>query len=185
VKAGRIRFVGNPWPEGHPIKAFHWGARLVDGDVWFDLHLESDDYYAEREIDDDPSVEYLSDWVAPSVWYNFHSCTISSTKWHYGGFRVCPIGDLSIDALRDLRFHVDPLPCDLTDHDARAFHVYLLGHDTVVDHRIEFSRGIDPDCCDIRWKGKIALTYVGQYEARHSFEAEIHGVPIPGLLLGA
>lgn len=185
MKAGRIRFIGNPWPEGHGIETFLWGARVVDGDIWFDLHLESDYYYGERQIEDDPDVEYISDWVAPIVWGNFHRCTLSSTKWHTGGFRVCAMREFSLAALSGQSFHVDPLPCDLADYDARAFRIYLLGHDSAVNHHITFSRGEDPGCFDVRWRGGIALTYVGEYEVRHSFEAQIHGVPVPGLLLGA
>lgn len=46
----RIFFAGNPWPEGHPIRTFQWSARLCDGMVWFDFHLETIDYDAERDI---------------------------------------------------------------------------------------------------------------------------------------
>ena len=56
----RIYFKGNPWPEGHPVKEFKWSASIRDGYVWFDMHLESQDYYSERDIEDDEDTEYLS-----------------------------------------------------------------------------------------------------------------------------
>lgn len=178
---GRIYFRGNPWPEGHEITVFEWTAEVRGGDVWFHFHLETDNYYAERYIEDDDSIEYLSDWHAPIVWGNFHRCTISSTQYHDGGFRVCSLDRYSVSALDGLRLHVDPLPCDLQDHDARAFHVYLLGHDTVVDHQIEFTRVSNTDLFDVSWRGKIALTYVGEYDPTHAFDARVRAMRAPGL----
>jgi hypothetical protein len=80
MEADRIYFKDNPWPEGHRIKVCVWSAKEVDGDVWFDMHLESFDYYSEREIEDDEDVDYPSDWAAPIVWDNYHSST-SSLLW--------------------------------------------------------------------------------------------------------
>lgn len=179
MSKNRIVFPGNPWPEGHGIKEFRWTAAIVDGDIWFHFHLETEDYYSERDIEHDESVEYPSDWAAPIVWGNFHSCTISSNNWHSGGFRVCSAADFSLDRLDGLRLHVDPLPCDLEEYDERAFHTYLLGHDTVVDHRITFLRITGTDHFDIEWEGKIALTYVGDYEPKHRFHAALFGIRAP------
>ena len=89
MEPNRIYFKDNPWPEGHPIKRFAWSAKEIDGDIWFDMHLESADYYAERDIEDDEDEGYPSDWTAPAVWSNYHSCILSSNYWHHGGFRVC------------------------------------------------------------------------------------------------
>ena len=50
---------------------FAWSVRIKDGEVWFDVHLESADYYSERDIEDDENVEYESDWKAPIVWGNY------------------------------------------------------------------------------------------------------------------
>jgi hypothetical protein len=182
---GRIYFRGNPWPEGHEIAVFKWTAERRGNDAWFHFHLETEKYYAERDIEHDDSIEYLSDWLAPSAWGNFHSCTISTNEWHPGGFRACSIDQYSARTLDGLTLHVDPLPCDLHDHDSRAFHIYLLGHDTVVDHQIKFMRVSGTDLFDISWQGKIALTYVGEYAPVHAFEASIQGVRAPSLTTAA
>ncbi|MET3287619.1 UNVERIFIED_CONTAM: hypothetical protein ABID98_000189 [Brevibacillus sp. OAP136] len=37
----RIYFAGNPWPDGHRIKAFAWSGRLEPGSgLWFDFDLD-------------------------------------------------------------------------------------------------------------------------------------------------
>lgn len=176
----RIWFEGNPWPEGHPIKTFQWTADIRDGVVWFQLHLETEDYYAEREVEDPEPTEHDSDWEAPIVWRNYHSCTISSKEWHTGGFAVCPIEDFSLDALDGYVVAVDELPIDPeSDLNNLAFHTYLLGFDSVAGHKIRFVGRDSSDRFDIHWEGKIALVYAGDYEYRYQFKARIFDVPGP------
>ena len=77
---GRIYFPGNPWPKGHAITQFQWSARVDrSSGIWFDLHLETDYYYADdrEEIED----RAKSDWASRIVWCNYHSCTLSSVNW--------------------------------------------------------------------------------------------------------
>jgi hypothetical protein len=183
MTAGRIFFTGNPWPEGHAIKEFRWSAERRGSQIWFGFHLESARYYAERKIEDDESVEYPSDWEAPIVWGNFHSCTISSDKWHPGGFPVCEAAEYGAERIDGLHAHVDSLPTDLEEsYECRAFHIYLLGHDAVADHQIIFSRVTGTECFDILWEGKIALAYVGDYEPKYRFRAEIKGAKLPAVV---
>lgn len=184
MKNGRIFFAGNPWPEGHPIKTFVWSAERRGTDVWFGFHLKTEGYYSERDIDDDESIEYPSEWSAPGLWRNYHACTISSSFWHNGGFPACSVEEFSIYGIDGLRVHVDPLPQDLrASFESRAFHIYLLGHDSVIDHRIAFSRVAETDLFDIKWEGKIALAYAGSYNPKHHFRAEISGVKLPAISL--
>ena len=179
MPANRIKFLGNPWPEGHPIKEFEWLAREKDGQVWFDFHLETEDYESERPINDDEDIEYASDWEAPIVWNNFHACTLSSNNWHDGGFAAGKIGEFSLESLNGIEVSVDsPAPDDTEDN---AFHVYLLGHDAAAHHRIRFSRISGTDRFNIHWVGKLALAYVGDYEYKYEFEARLFDVPAPRL----
>jgi len=178
-KDNRITFSGNPWPEGHPVLEFEWLASERDGRVWFDLHLKTADYDSEREIPDDEDAEYASDWEAPNVWNNFHACTLSSNYWHDGGFAVGNIGEVSLELLDGMEIRVDSPPPE--DTEQNAFYVYLLGHDAAADHRIKFSRIQGTDRFNIRWNGKLALVYVGDYEYKHEFEAEIFDVQAPKL----
>ena len=55
----------------------------------------------------------------------------------------------------------------------------------LVDHKIAFSRVQGSDLFDITWEGKIALTYVGNFEPKHCLLAEINGVPFPKLTDGS
>jgi len=175
----RIRFTGNPWPEGHRIREFEWLASERDGQVWFDLHLKTEDYDAEREIHGDEEAEHASDWEAPAVWANFHACTLSSNRWHDGGFAVGGVDEVSLESLDGMEVSVDsPPPEDIEDN---AFHVYLLGHDATAQHRIRFSRVPGTDRFNIHWVGKLALAYVGDYEYRYDFEAKIFDVKAPEL----
>lgn len=176
----RIHFAGNPWPEGHPVKEFRWTASVRDNEVWFDLHLRSEDYDAEREIDEpeDEDVDHPSDWDAPGVWNNYHRCTLSSTAWgDGGGFAVCALPDFSLALLDGLKVSIDLPPPD--DTEDNVFHIYLLGHDAAAHHRIRFDRIADTDRFHITWTGKIALAYAGDYEYRYDFSARLHDVEAP------
>ena len=181
MKENRIYFPGNPWSEGHPIKDFQWTAEIREGNVWFLLHLETEDYYAERDIKDNER-EYESDWEAPIAWGNYHNCTISATEWHHGGFLVCPMHNYSSEYINGREFKVDSLPLDLEkleDWDDLAFHTYLLGHDSVANHKIIFTRKEQSEYFDMFWQGKIALSYVGDYEFRYSFQTKIGNIRFP------
>ncbi len=179
----RIWFAGNPWPEGHPIAAFEWTVEVRDGIVWMLIHLKSSDYYSERKIVDE-GVDYYSDWGSPLVWRNYHACTMSCTYWHHGGFPVCPVEQFSPEFLDGYEAVVDPLPESAdTDFDDLAFHIYLLGHDAVAGHRIRFRRRANSDRFDIEWTGKIANAYVGDYDYKRDFRAQIFDVLFPSLSL--
>jgi len=182
MDVNRIYFKGNPWPEGHAVKQFAWSATVRDGYVWFDMHLESEDYSAERDIDDDDEdIEYASSWEAPGVWYNYHACTLSSNNWHEGGFKVCRLQDYSPEHIDGLEIAVDPNPESIEDWDDLAFHIYLLGHDSAAKHRIKFERIGDSLAFTIVWAGKIAQAYVGDYEYKHDFNLVLTDVVFPQL----
>ena len=181
MQADRIYFEGNPWPEGHPIAEFAWTAKIVDEEVWFDLHLKSADYYAERDFDDDEEPETLSDWEAPSCWNNYHACTLSSTFWGNPGFRVCSIEQYTPEFLDGREMLVDSHPEAIENWDEMAFHIYLLGHDAVARHRIRFERIQGSQQFKIAWTGAIAAAYVGQYEFKHAFSASISSAQFPAL----
>ena len=175
---GRIHFPGNPWPEGHPIDEFAWTARQEGDRIRFDLHLRSADYYSERDVED--SEEDGPDWTAPIVWGNYHRCTLSSTFWGSGnGFDVCDASEYSPEWLDGRTFVIDPVDGEIENSEEHAFHLYLLGHDCVVNHRIVFRRTGKAGLFDIEWTGAIALTYVGRYTPEHRFEAVIRQVPFP------
>ncbi|MBA3929775.1 MAG: hypothetical protein C0521_09320 [Xanthomonas sp.] len=184
---GRIHFPGNPWPEGHALTEFAWTARVADGVVWCDLHLRSAAYYAERdiELDGNDDEDHDSSWEAPGVWGNYHRCTLSSTFWDEdGGFALCPVAAFTPAWLDGRTFEVDAIAggtLDGIELDELAFHLYLLGHDSVANHRIAFQRVGDSDRFDITWSGDIALTYAGDDALQHRFEARVPGVPFPTL----
>jgi len=171
---GRIVFVGSPWPEGHRIETFDWRGSLdTDGALRFHLHLQTADYNAERDVDTRDTE--VGDWASSGVWCNYDRCTLSSDEWGACGFPVATASDpLDLERLHERTFIVDPPPIDLRQHHDRAgFHIYLLGHDDVADHHINFAIGERPGVFAVSWRGRIALTYGGQSEFKYAFEAMI------------
>lgn len=173
---GRIWFPGNPWPDGHRIEKFDWTGRLDDaGRLWFDLTVQTAAYdeAGSRTEEDEPDDQ--PDWEAPIVWNNYHRCTISSTAWEdaRGLLAATPGRPFLIAGPEPQRLTADPLPIDDLDAEP-AFHVYLLGHDSVADHTITFAAdGLGGHRID--WSGRIALTYAGDETFRYGFRAEIEG----------
>lgn len=185
--AGRITFDGNPWPNGHRVVGFAWTGCLVPRrGVTFELDLRSADYYeddADYWTEDDG--EYLGDWKSKSVWGNYHSCIISSCEWGTSdGFLVgTSKKPIDLDALDGVDFAVDGLPLS----GEPTFATYLLGHDSVADHRIAFKCSVEDDAetYDVAWRGKIALTYSGDTEYRHGFAANVSRVTFDGFRIPA
>jgi hypothetical protein len=184
MEANRIYFKDNPYPGGHRINKFVWSGRLDEAErLWFDFHLQTDDYYAEDDTEENDEEEE-SDWKAKTVWGNYHNCILSSTQWGKGGV-LLPEGNEGFDlpGLQQLELTADLLPLDpdLDDEDL-AFHIYLLGHDSCADHRIRLSRNADATF-RIEWTGRIALTYAGEEEFDHSFSALIENAVFDGFYL--
>lgn len=177
---GRIFFKGNPWPEGHPIKKFELIAKEINGDVWFGIELQSENYYSERNIEDDENAESASDWEAPIVWGNFHRCSLSTDESQ--GFKVCAVSDYNKEFLDGFEVEVDThIDFDEHEWDDFTFRIYLLGHDAVTKHKFRFERIDGGDLFRVIWAGKIALAYVGDYEFKYDFCADISNVPFPTL----
>jgi hypothetical protein len=175
---GRIWFPGNPWPDGHRVEEFDWTGRLdALGRLWFDLTLRTADYDEASVADDGgEEPEDLTDWEAPIVWNNYHRCTLSSIFWEdaTGLLAATPERPFRLAGTEPQRLTADPLPIEDLDAEP-AFHVYLLGHDSVADHTITFTADGE-GAHRVDWTGRIALTYAGDDTFRHAFRAEIRGV---------
>lgn len=191
---GRITFPGNPWPRGHALKEVVWSARFVpESGIWFDFHLESEDYDAEdaaKEADDEEPDD-VADWVSKIVWNNYHSCILSSTYWAEeaeGSDSGVLVG--TEEQPLDLRVPLD-LGCDTDPGDPndwpRPFAIYLLGHDAVADHRFAIRPHSDHRTFAIEWTGRLALIYAGADTFEHEFRALIpnarfRGIRLPNVL---
>lgn len=185
IAAARIRFPGNPWPKGHGIKKVKWSAVLEPEGLRFHLHLESEDYYEDDDRDDEDEPD--DNWKSRGVWGNFHSCTLSSTMWgaeraatgeSAGGFLVAKPGEpIDLEKLEGKTFAVDPVEGNTlgsdVDVNALKFGIYLLGHDSVCDHKITFVKHHGPRTYDVHWRARIALTYTGNNNLDHSLEATL------------
>lgn len=184
---GRIRFPGNPWPDGHPVAAFTLSAALDPRHgVGLLLHLESADYDAEGPGRHD---EGEASWTSPGAWENYGSATLSNTHWGYLNDQLvrldAPGRPFTLEDLAGRIFALDPVETLAPDWSPgdQPFQIYLLGHDAVAEHRIAITAGSGPGLFDIAWSGRIALFYVGDEDFRHGFEAEIRDVPFAGFEL--
>lgn len=183
TESARIWFLDSPWPDGHSIQDFHWSGRLnEDGSLWFDLHLETVGYDSERE----PACNQDDDWHSPSLWCNFHNCTLSSTYWAEEGSLGLPVGSpaspFKWESLDGLELSADPAKVgDAVDLEAPpAFRIYLLGHDAVANHRVRFQREKTVGAFTLKWTGLIALAYAGDDEFKYKFRASIPNVRFEG-----
>jgi hypothetical protein len=177
-RGGQDLVPGNPWPDGHRVEKFAWTGRLDDlGQLWFDVTLRTADYDEAGVIadDEDEQSDDLPDWEAPIVWNNYHRCTISSTFWDNATGLLAATSERRFRLVdsEPQQLTADPLPIEDLDADP-AFHVYLLGHDSIADHTITFTAdGTGRHRVD--WRGRIALTYAGNETFEHEFRAELRG----------
>jgi len=181
----RIFFKNNPYPNGHKIEEFVWSGRLEkDRGLIFDFHLKTENYYAEDNSESEDEEINDSAWDSKIVWGNYHACIMSSSYWGDNGGVVVGSEKSKMDfnELVGKNLIIDPLP-DANGHSEFAFHIYLLGHDSCANHNISFIRQYNKSTFDIEWKGNIALTYVGDYEFKHSFEATIKEAKFEGIQL--
>lgn len=190
MQENRIFFKDNPYPLGHAIKAFVWSGHLdKNGQLWFDLHLKTDNYYAEdpkhAEIWDDEQAQNKDDWHSKIVWGNYHSCTMSSTNWGSSGILIdAKLGKLNFSHWPATRLIADTMPPDNImpadlEWDDLALNIYLLGHDACANHKIDIVQ-TGYNHFKINWVGKIALAYAGEDEFKYDFSANLRGVKFDG-----
>lgn len=191
--SGRVVFPGNPWPDGHAVTEFVWSARYVpESGIWMDFHLQTEDYYAgddvrgagDQGVEDDDG---LTAWTSRGLWYNHHSCTLSSTFWAEESEGeptgvLCGTKQKPLDLSEGVRLSCDE---DLSepDHWPRPFAIYLLGHDAVAGHSITLSRVPSQAKFDLKWTAKLALIYTGANAFEHELNASVKGVKFKGIRL--
>lgn len=158
----RITFAGNPWPEGHDATlAIQWVGK--PGASGLLIQLESANYYAERDIPDDPDQDFPDDWQAPIVWGNYHRASFDG--WIRLADDVTGLADLDG---RTVTADHDKVGTTDWDWDDLAFdHCYILGHDAIAGHTLTFRR--EGQQLHVRWTGKVAQAYVGKRAFEHDF----------------
>lgn len=179
-----ITFIDSAYPEPHNLRELNWSGRLDNhGILWFDLHLISEDYYANEpdrdDEEDDDDYTSLAYWQSKPLWNNYHNCILSSTHWSdEQGFMI---GDIhhpfDFSELSEKVFHIDSEPS--LESEECAFSIYLAGHDACANHEIMFQQQSNGSF-HILWKGEIALFYSGFTEFSHKFSANLYDVPFDG-----
>ena len=163
----KIYFSNSPYTNGHKVVDFVWNARLdEDLKLRIDLHLESDQYDEEDEYKDDieeiDNVDQIS--TEKSLWINYDHCIVSSTFWENQGIKLNTESDvLNFDLLNNHTFLLDTLPLAKDVEESNlAFGVSMLGKDTIANHEITFLDTEEFGVFDIKWKAKVANTYLGE-----------------------
>jgi len=180
----KIYFSNSPFTNGHKIIDFVWDAHLDENfDLSMHLHLESDTYDQEEEYKDDlDEIDDISEENAErQLWINYDHCIISSTYWHNKGIVIDQIDSLDLNNLTNQTIQVDHLPIDLKQENDFSFGISMLGNDTVAQHEITFLDTEEFGIFDIKWKGKVANTYLGETEFDYDFYVYMKNIKFNGI----
>ena len=148
-----------------------------------DLHLESDNYDEEEEYKDDlDEIDDISEENAEKqLWINYDHAIISSTYWNNKGIKIDNDAQLDFNQLNKKTFEIDPLPVNLDESENLAFGISMLGNDTVAQHEITFLVTEEFGVFDIKWKGKIANTYLGETDFDYDFYVYMKNIKFNGI----
>ncbi|WP_314244591.1 hypothetical protein [Empedobacter tilapiae] len=180
----KIYFSNSPFTNGHKVIDFVWNARLDQNfDLWMDLHLESDNYDQEEEYKDDlDEIDDISQENAEKqLWINYDHAIISSTYWNNKGIKIENETQLDFNLLNKKIFEIDPLPVNLDEPESLAFGVSMLGNDSIAQHEITFLDTEEFGVFDIKWKGKIANTYLGETDFDYDFYVYMKNIKFGGV----
>jgi hypothetical protein len=183
---GRFFFPGNPWPKGHRILVCRWTARIErSSGVWFDFHLESENYYAadKRQVGEEED-ENLSSTASRVLWCNYHSLTFSSTHWVGAtyGFQAGSSSQLfDFRRLSGKSFEIDNPPQQ--NRRPVPFIVYRWGHEDVAYQTIKFKRKPASREFAIDWRGRIGdIGFAGsKSDFPYHFQMQLTNVPFEGI----
>lgn len=182
----KIYFSNSPFINGHKVVDFVWNARLDENyNIVMDLHLESDQYDQEDEYADIiEEIDDVSDEMTEkSHWINYDHCVLSSTFWANKGIPIASDADkLDFANLNNQTFLLDTLPIDLSNPEEDfAFGISMLGKDVVVNNEITFLDTEEFGVFDIKWKGKVVNTYVGENIIDYDFYVYMKRIKFGGI----
>ncbi|GAA0424470.1 hypothetical protein GCM10009133_36310 [Cocleimonas flava] len=192
---GIIKFPGNPWPEGHPLKDFRLGVLLhgsrgdIPAKATLDLRFRSEDYCPPDHFEKMLAVseaqrEETSNWESISSWLNYGAAYATSIASHEDMVIADEETGFDIECLNDFARVIDPIPETISDDDNNyeipAFHSHILSWDDMADHHMHIKRNPKSGLYDIYWKGKCGRSDIGNYRYQHEFELEVSDVPFGG-----
>ena len=182
----KIYFSNSPFVNGHKVVDFVWNARLDENyNIIMDLHLESDQYDEEEEYEDIiEEIDNVSDETTEkSLWINYDHCIVSSTFWNNKGIRIeTDLEKLNFNNLNNKTFYLDTLPVDVTiPENDFTFGVSMLGKDTIANHEITFIDTEEFGVFDIKWKAKVANTYLGEQTFDYDFYTYMKRIKFGGI----
>ena len=186
---GRIFFPGNPWPKGHKIIKCDWSARIERATgLWFDFHIESESYSAadkRKDLPDDED-ENLSPTASHTLWDNYNSLTLSTTRWvgtAYGfqaGDRDLPF---NFKKLSGQQFEIDTP--QVTEGYPRPFAIYRWGHEEVAYQTLKFRKEPKKSTFSIDWQGRIGGFIDNKPDFPYPFHMKLKGVAFQGIIFSA
>ncbi len=192
---GIIKFPGNPWPDGHPLKDFRLGVLLHEprGDLpakaTLDLRFRSENYchpHSFEKMSEASKVQpqETSNWESISSWLNYGAAYATSIASHEDMVIADQDTGFDIECLNDFTRLIDPIPEIISDDDDNyeipAFHSHILSWDDMADHHMNITRNPKSGLYDVFWKGKCGRSDIGSYRFQHEFELQVSDVPFSG-----
>ncbi len=197
---GIIKFPGNPWPDGHPLKDFRLGVLLhkprgqVPAKATLDIRFRSEDYchpHNFEKMSEAPAMLISNNqdketpkWESISSWLNFGAAYASSIASHEDMVIADEYTGFDIECLNDFTRVIDPIPEIICDEDNNyeipAFHSHVLSWNDMADHHMNITRNHKSGLYDVFWKGKCGRSDIGNSRYQHEFELQVSGVPFSG-----
>lgn len=182
----KIYFSNSPYTNGHKVVDFVWNTRLDEHfNFIMDLHLETDQYDEEDEYED--IIEEIDDLSVEnnekSLWINYDHGIISSTFWSNKGIKIdTSIEQLDLNKLHNKTYYIDPLPINIDQpQNDFSFGISMLGKDIVANHEITFLDTEEFGIFDIKWKGKVANTNLGENSFDYDFYVYMKNIKFGGV----
>ncbi|RIV20412.1 hypothetical protein DYU11_20405 [Fibrisoma montanum] len=179
---GRIFLNTGLFPNGHALTKFDWTARLIPGaGLFFDFDIQSEAYCSDYDGNFEDEDHLL--WESKGMWANSGACWISSTdEWETGFLVGNSVEPFTFERLGNASYCPDPLE-GYWENEDRSFAAYILDHDFVCGHTIEFEKQ-ESGLYAINWTGKVALSNEGDFEFKYNFlvkasEVKFDGVRFP------
>jgi hypothetical protein len=186
-RINKITFLENPWPNGHKIIEKNFTLFLdrgteggeddftiikpEDAGIYMRVSVYTEPYSASgdmRKLTKEQE-DKLTEWQEKVLWNNYYQGRINCQL-------PVPIATLKqpvdLSNIANYTFYKDKVEdMEEIELDDFSFFCYILGHDSVAGHNFKFVE--KEDKLDLLWTGKVARSYVADYEFKFDFEAQL------------
>lgn len=193
---GKIKFVGNPWVGGHPLKDLYLGILLhepingLPARATLDLRFRTDNYDYIDSYEEISSIDTLkkaskasSNWERIDTWLKQGFAYANSVSNHDAMLVADENVGFELEYLDDFSRIVDPIPQDISNHNNyqnAAFQSHFLPDYDMADHHLNITRDRVSGLYNINWKGKCGKANSEKGSFQHTFELEASEIKFGG-----